>query len=216
MEALIAIDLQNDFMPGGALAVPHGDEVIPAANRLMTSFDLVVATQDWHPENHGSFAAAHPGRKVGAMTTLGGVAQLLWPVHCVQGSDGASFHPALDSGRFSHIVRKGSNPAIDSYSGFFDNDHRTSTGLESFLRQQRVERVYVFGLATDYCVKYTAIDAAKLGFVTFVIDDACRGVNVNPGDVQRSLDEMRAAGITIVRVDDVLRRAGASTETAAL
>lgn len=196
--ALIVVDVQNDFLPGGALAVPHGDEVIPVINRLARGFELVVATQDWHPPNHLSFAANHPGRTVGEVVELDGLKQVLWPVHCVQGTPGAELAAGLDSARIAHVVKKGTDPRVDSYSGFFDNGRRRDTGLNRWLRSQGVERVVVTGLATDYCVKATALDAAELGFETTVVTDACRAVNLSPGDEQQALDELQAAGVCVV------------------
>ncbi|GIX49990.1 MAG: nicotinamidase [Limisphaera sp.] len=206
MRCLLLVDLQNDFLPGGALPVPEGDAVIPVVNRLQPHFDLVVATQDWHPPDHGSFAANHPGHKVGDVVDLDGLPQILWPVHCVQFTRGAEFAPALDTRRIAHVVRKGTDPRIDSYSGFFDNGKRRSTGLADFLRQQGVRELYVAGLATDYCVKATALDAVQLGFPTWLISDACRGVNLQPGDVDRALEEMARAGVRLVRSDELVGR----------
>lgn len=201
MDALILVDLQNDFLPGGALPVPRGDEVIAPANRLMRKFDLVVATQDWHPANHGSFAANHSGRKPSEMIDLNGLPQILWPVHCVQDTRGAEFAPGLDVSRISRIFQKGTDPAIDSYSGFFDNGHRKATGLGDFLRERGVTDVYVLGLATDYCVKFTALDARRLGFRTLLVEDACRGVELRPGDITQAVAEMKAAGVIITNVN---------------
>jgi nicotinamidase/pyrazinamidase len=195
MKALILVDLQNDFLPGGALPVPDGDQVIPVANRVQKVFPLVVATQDWHPANHGSFAASHPGRKPGEVVQLAGLPQILWPVHCVQGTRGAAFAPALETERFAKVFSKGASPEIDSYSGFFDNGHRRATGLGDYLRDRGVDTVYVMGLATDYCVKFTALDARVLGLETHLISDGCRGVNLQPGEVDRAIAEMRAAGV---------------------
>ncbi len=195
--ALVLVDIQNDFLPGGALAVPRGDEVIEPANRLAKQFDLVVATQDWHPANHGSFAANHPGRKVFDQIELNGLPQTLWPVHCVQGTRGSELARGLDRSRLTRVFQKGTDPAIDSYSGFFDNGQRKSTGLEEYLTEQNVTDVYIAGLATDYCVKFTALDARRVCFRTVLINDACRGVELQPGDVARALDEMRAAGVEI-------------------
>ncbi|MDO8545543.1 MAG: bifunctional nicotinamidase/pyrazinamidase [Opitutaceae bacterium] len=197
MKALILVDIQNDFLPGGALPVPQGDEVIPVANRVQREFELIVATQDWHPANHGSFAACHPGRKPGQMAQLGGLPQILWPTHCVQGTDGAAFAADLETKRIARVFPKGTDPEIDSYSGFFDNGHRKATGLGDFLRGRGVTDVYLLGLATDYCVKATALDARQLGFTTHLILDGCRGVNLNPGDVDRAVDDMRAAGVQV-------------------
>jgi nicotinamidase/pyrazinamidase len=197
MNALIIVDVQNDFVPGGALPVPEGDAVVPVCNRLANTFDLVVATQDWHPANHGSFAASHPGRKIGDVIDLNGLSQMLWPVHCVQDTRGAEFVPGLDTSRFDRVFRKGTDPTIDSYSGFFDNGHRKATGLGEYLKQKGVAHVYVAGLATDYCVKFTALDAQSLGFKTFLIEDACRGVNVRTDDDGAAIEEMRRAGIQL-------------------
>jgi nicotinamidase-related amidase/8-oxo-dGTP pyrophosphatase MutT (NUDIX family) len=203
MNALILVDLQNDFCPGGALAVPEGDHVIAVANQIQPHFDLVVATQDWHPANHGSFAASHPCKRPGDMIDLDGLPQVLWPVHCVQGTPGAGLHPKLDRPLIARVFRKGDDPAIDSYSGFFDNGRRQSTGLGEYLKQRGVTCVYVCGLATDYCVRVTALDAVDLEFQTYLIEDACRGVNVKPGDVQRAIEEMRARGVTVIRSDEL-------------
>ena len=204
MRALILVDIQNDFLPGGALAVPHGDEVIAVANRVATTFDLVVATQDWHPRDHGSFAANHPGKKVGDIIDMHGLPQVLWPVHCVQGTAGAGFAPALDVSRVRRVFQKGTDPAIDSYSGFFDNGHRRSTGLADYLREQGVTQVFVMGLATDYCVKFTALDAVqRAGLKTTLIEDGCRGVNLRPGDSEAAVAEMRAARVEVLRSSDL-------------
>jgi nicotinamidase/pyrazinamidase len=203
MKALVLVDIQNDFLPGGALAVPRGDEVIPIANRIQPAFELVVATRDWHPADHGSFAANHSGRRPGEVIELDGLPQILWPVHCVQDTPGANFAPGLDTSRIQQVFFKGTNPRIDSYSGFFDNGHRQSTGLGEYLQQQRVDEVYLAGLATDYCVKYSALDALRLGFRTIVIVDACRGIDLLPGDVERALDEIRTAGATLITSDSL-------------
>lgn len=197
MRALVLVDLQNDFMPGGALAVPEGDRVVPLANALAERFELVVATQDWHPADHGSFAANHPGRVPGEMIELAGIPQILWPVHCVQETPGADFHPDFDRHRVARVFRKGTNPRIDSYSALFDNRHLKSTGLGEWLMQQHARELFICGLATDYCVKFSALDALRVGFQVHVIRDACRGVNLAPGDDARALEEMRAAGAII-------------------
>lgn len=206
MKALIVVDLQNDFCPGGALAVPEGDQIVPLVNRLQREFDLVVATQDWHPADHGSFAANHPGRRPGEVLVLAGLPQILWPAHGVQNTPGAEFHPKLNQTRFARVFRKGTDPTIDSYSGFFDNGHRKATGLGDFLKQQGVSEVFICGLTTDYCARFTALDAVALGFKTHVIADACRGVNLHPGDAERALDEMRAGGVLVVDSADLLGR----------
>jgi len=197
MKALILVDIQNDFLPGGALGVPEGDAVIPVANRLQDIFEIVVATQDWHPANHGSFATNHPGKKPYEQIDLDGLLQTLWPVHCVQGTLGAELAPNLKRDRIRKVFQKGTDAGIDSYSGFFDNGHRKATGMGEWLKSQRVTEVYVCGLATDYCVKFTALDAIELGFKTHVIEDACRGVNLNPADVTKALEQMGRAGVHI-------------------
>lgn len=204
MQALLVVDLQNDFMPFGALPVAGGDEVVPVANALMSRFDFVVATQDWHPADHGSFASNHPGKAPGEMIELGGEPQVLWPGHCVQGTPGASFHPALDVARITHVVHKGTDPGVDSYSAFFDNHHARATDLERLLRAAGITQVVVLGLATDYCVKFTALDGRALGFEVTVVEDACRAVNLAPEDGGRALAEMRAAGCHVARSADIL------------
>ena len=202
MNALIIVDVQNDFLPGGAFAVPEGDQVVPVINRLQQGFGLVAATQDWHPIAHGSFAANHPGKKPGEQIDLFGLPQTLWPVHCVENTAGAGFAPGLEQERWAHVVRKGLDPAADSYSGFYDNGRRHATDLGAFLRRNAVTEVYVAGLATDYCVKFTALDARAEGFEVFLIEDACRGVNLQPGDVDRAVEEMRAAGVRVVQSNE--------------
>jgi nicotinamidase/pyrazinamidase len=203
MKALIVADVQNDFCPGGALAVPDGDLVVPVINGLMPRFDLVVATQDWHPPDHGSFAVNHPGRQPGEVIDLGGLEQVLWPVHCAQGTAGAELHPGLNRAGITRVFQKGTDKNIDSYSGFFDNGHRKATGLGDYLRQQGVTGVYVCGLTTDYCVKATALDALGLGFVTCLVEDACRGIDLSPGDVQRAIAQMKNAGARVVKSTDM-------------
>ncbi|TMQ14798.1 MAG: bifunctional nicotinamidase/pyrazinamidase [Deltaproteobacteria bacterium] len=198
MRALILVDLQYDFCPGGALAVARGDETIEVADRLLPYFSTIVATQDWHPPDHQSFAPQHPGRKPGDMIELGGLPQVLWPPHCVQGTHGAELHAGLPRARITEVFHKGTDRTIDSYSGFFDNGHKKSTGLADWLRERWISRVYVMGLATDYCVKATALDALELGFSTWVIEDGCRAVELAPGDGERALSAMRNAGVTIV------------------
>ncbi|HOB43226.1 MAG: bifunctional nicotinamidase/pyrazinamidase [Bacillota bacterium] len=203
MEALLLVDLQNDFLPGGALGVLEGDQVIPVANRVQEYFDIVIATADWHPPGHGSFASSHPGCKAGDVIELSGMPQVLWPDHCVQHTEGAEFSPHLNTGKIDKVIYKGMDPEIDSYSGFFDNGRQKATGLETYLRDQKVDTVYVMGLATDYCVKYTALDAVSLGYRTWLIEDGCRGVGVAEGDVERALAEMKAAGVRVVKSGDL-------------
>jgi nicotinamidase/pyrazinamidase len=205
MNALILTDLQNDFVPGGALPVPQGHEVVPLANRLQPHFDLVVATQDWHPANHGSFAANHPGKKPGDRIVLNGLEQILWPAHCVQHTKGSEFVADLDLSRVDRIFYKGTDPNIDSYSAFFDNAHLKATGLGNYLIEKGATNLYLLGLATDYCVKFSALDAQSLGFHTYVIEDACRGINLRPGDVDRAVADMKSAGITVLQSRDILK-----------
>lgn len=201
MKALILIDLQNDFMPGGALAVPRGDEVVAVANRLAQRFEHVIATQDWHPADHHSFASRHPGKQPGDVIELDGLEQVLWPDHCVQKSAGADFNADLDVGRIHTVIQKGSDPLLDSYSAFFDNAHRRATGLYAHLKAAGVDEVYLMGLATDYCVKFSALDAAELGLRTHVVREGCRGIDLAPGDISRAWGEMAAAAIEIVAED---------------
>jgi len=208
MNALIIVDLQNDFLPEGALPVPHGDEVIPLANELQSHFELIVATQDWHPADHGSFAANHPGKKPGDRIMLDGIEQILWPVHCVQNTPGAQFTASLDTKRIGRIFQKGTDPKIDSYSTFFDNAHRRSTGLGDYLKERSVTDVYLVGLALDYCVKYSALDARQLGLNAHVIVDACRGIALDPGDLDRALDEMKRAGATLLESRSLCEQTG--------
>lgn len=207
-QALIIVDLQPDFLPGGALAVPDGDAIIPTVLALMDRFDVVVATQDWHPREHGSFAANHSGRTPGELIDLHGLEQILWPVHCVQDTTGAALVPALEARRakLAAVFQKGTDPTIDSYSGFFDNGRRKSTGLGEWLREQGIDAVVVCGLALDYCVKFTALDARSLGFATTLIRDATRAVNLQPGDGDRAVEQLREAGVEIVDSSRLLDR----------
>lgn len=202
MRALILVDIQNDFAPTGALPVPEGDQVVPVVNKLQEKFELVVATQDWHPENHKSFAIHH-NKQPGEVIQLNGREQILWPVHCVQGTKGAEFIPGLNMDKVARVFKKGMDPEVDSYSGFFDNDHKTGTGLMEYLREQGVDEVYINGLALDVCVKFTAMDARSLGFKTFLVEDATRGVDVNEGDSEQAVIDMKAAGIFAVTSDQV-------------
>ena len=203
MNALIIVDLQNDFLPGGALPVPHGDEVIPLANELQRRFDLVLATQDWHPPDHGSFAANHAGKKPGDRIILDGIEQILWPVHCVQNTHGAEFAPSFDTSRIAHVFHKGIERNIDSYSTFFDNAHRRHTGLADYLKTRSIKDIYLMGLALDYCVKYSALDARHLGLHAHVILDGCRGIELEPGDIGRALDEMKRVGAVLLQSSDL-------------
>ncbi|MEY4582752.1 MAG: nicotinamidase [Pseudomonadota bacterium] len=204
MRALILVDIQNDFCPGGALAVPNGDAVVAIANRLTPHFECVVTTQDSHPADHQSFAAQHAPKQPYEMVDLHGLPQVLWPVHCVTGSRGWEFHPALSLQHVQQNFPKGTDREIDSYSGFFDNGQRKATGLGDYLKARGVTSVYALGLATDYCVKATAIDAKRLGFETFVIEDGCRAVNLKTGDDEAAKAELRANGVTLVRSEDLV------------
>lgn len=195
--ALIVIDVQNDFCPGGALAVPEGDAIIPAVNQLITASDLVVLTQDWHPQAHGSFASTHPGRQPFETITVAYGPQTLWPDHCVQGSSGAAFHTALDATPAALVVRKGMRAAVDSYSAFFENDRRAPTGLDGWLRARGVERVLMCGLAYDFCVAYSALDAVRLGFATAVVENACAAIDLD-GSRAAQQKAMRDAGVNLL------------------
>jgi nicotinamidase/pyrazinamidase len=201
--ALVLVDLQYDFCPGGALAVPHGDQVVTIANRVARRFDLVVATQDWHPREHGSFAANHAGAKPYDVIDLDGLEQVLWPVHCVQGTRGADLHAELDRSRIARVFHKGTDPRVDSYSGFHDNGRRKSTGMGEWLMTQGVTSLYVLGLATDYCVKFTALDGVADGFGVYLVEDGCRAVDLAPGDGERAIESMRAGGVTVIGSGDI-------------
>ena len=198
------VDLQNDFCQGGNLAVPDGDAVISLANQLQPHFDLVVATKDWHPQNHMSFASNHAGHKIGEVIKVHGFNQVLWPDHCVQGTKGAEFHPELHTSHIHHIFHKGIDQYVDSYSAFYDNEHMRATGLEDYLVQEGVTDIYIMGLATDYCVKYSCLDASEMNFNAYFIEDACRGVELNPGDVANAMQEIQNAGIKLVKSSQFL------------
>lgn len=194
--ALIVIDVQNDFCPGGALAVTDGDQIVPGINDLMTQADAVVLTQDWHPAGHSSFASSHQGHDPYALIQMPYGPQVLWPDHCIQGSTGAAFHTDLKADRADMVIRKGFNPAIDSYSAFFENDHKTPTGLEGYLRTRGIDTLTMVGLATDFCVNFSAVDAAKLGFDVTVRMDLCRAIDLD-GSLIAAVEGMKAAGVTL-------------------
>ncbi|MDF1856627.1 bifunctional nicotinamidase/pyrazinamidase [Pseudooceanicola sp.] len=194
--ALIIIDVQNDFCPGGALAVAGGDAIVPGINALMAEFPAVILTQDWHPAGHSSFASSHPGKAPFAMTEMPYGPQVLWPDHCVQGSAGAAFHPGLNSDRADLIIRKGYNPAIDSYSAFFENDHSTATGLEGYLRSRGITDLTMVGLATDFCVNFSAVDAAGLGFAVTLRADLCRAIDMD-GSLAAAMSGLAEAGVRV-------------------
>jgi len=196
-DVLLVIDVQNDFCPGGALAVPDGDAVVPVINRLAGAFDHVLLTQDWHPAGHTSFASSHAGRQPFETIEVAYGAQTLWPDHCVQGSTGAAFHKNLEALRAELIIRKGYDPAIDSYSAFYENDRTTATGLTGYLRARGFARVFLAGLATDFCVAYSAIDAAREGFAVVVIEDACRAIDLD-GSLAAAKTQMAEAGASLV------------------
>lgn len=194
--ALIVIDIQNDFCPGGALAVAGGDEIVPGINALMQDAQAVILTQDWHPEGHSSFASSHPGKSPFEMIDMPYGPQVLWPDHCVQGTGGAAFHAALDTDRADMIVRKGYTPTVDSYSAFFENDHATPTGLHGYLQTRGIKRLTMVGLATDFCVNFSAVDAAKLGYAVTVRMDLCRGIDME-GSLASAEAGMRDAGVVL-------------------
>jgi nicotinamidase/pyrazinamidase len=199
-DLLLIVDVQNDFCPGGALAVADGDAVVPVINRLAERFDHVVLTQDWHPAGHSSFAASHPGSAAFETIDMPYGLQTLWPDHCVQGTSGAAFHPQLAADRAELVIRKGFRPTIDSYSAFYENDRRTPTGLAGYLRERGLGRIFLAGLATDFCVRYSAVDARRLGFTTVLIEAGCRAIDL-AGSLDAAWAEMAAAGVQ--RVNDL-------------
>ncbi len=198
------VDMQNDFLEGGALAVPGGRSIIPTINRLVNHFEVVVYTQDWHPKGHKSFASSHAGREEGEVIMLDGSMQVLWPDHCVQGSQGAAFAEALCVVPHGVVFQKGTNPEVDSYSAFYDNRKIQCTGLADYLREHQVKRVFVCGLAADYCVKFSVLDALEEGFETVLVTDATRAVNVHSGDDERALIAMREAGALLSHSKEII------------
>ncbi len=198
MKALLIVDVQNDFLPGGALQVPEGDEIIPVINNIQKYFRLIVATRDWHPANHGSFASNHDAKKPGDVIRLHGQSQILWPDHCVQGSPGAEMSPLLNQALINNVVFKGSDPDIDSYSAFYDNGHLKETGLHAYLKRNGITTLYVTGLAADYCVYYTVKDALLLGYETYLVMDATRGVNLHADDTQKAFDDLKEKGARLI------------------
>lgn len=201
MKTLVIIDMQNDFIPGGALAVPGGDEIISLINRLQEKFDLVIATQDWHPEAHASFAESHPGKEEFESIDLNGTDQILWPVHCVQNTEGAKFHRYLKTARIETIFRKGTDPEIDSYSGFYDNAHLKSTGLAGHLREKEVEELYFCGLAAEYCVYFSVKDALREGFKAVLIEDATRALDAD--EFKKAKEDILEKGGKIITSDEI-------------
>lgn len=202
MKALLLIDIQNDFIPGGTLAVPGGDEIIDVVNKLQSHFDLVIATQDWHPANHKSFASQHAGKQEFEVIELGGLSQVLWPEHCVQGTNGAAFYPKLLMNRVEAIFRKGTDASIDSYSGFYDNGHLKSTGLADYLKGKGITDVYLVGLAGDYCVYFSAKDAIAEGFQTYLIEDAIRSINSN--DFEKAKEDIIGKGGQVIKSNEIV------------
>jgi nicotinamidase/pyrazinamidase len=201
-DVLLVIDVQNDFCPGGNLAVPEGDRVVPVINRLAHRFQHVVATQDWHPSGHHSFASSHAGKQPYDTVEVAYGRQILWPDHCVQGTDGAEFHPDLALPHLELVIRKGFRPHIDSYSAIYENDHKTPTGLAGYLRERGIKRVFVAGLALDFCVRYSAEDARREGFDVVVIEDACRGIDVG-GSVKATRESFGALGIATAQAASI-------------
>ena len=202
--ALLIIDMQRDFMPGGALSVPNGDLIIPKINCLMKAFPLVVATKDFHPKGHVSFASSHPGKKIGDTVGVSGSMQMLWPEHCVQESKGSDFDKTLDTAHIHHVVTKGTRIDIDSYSAFFDNAHNSSTGLGEYFKSQGITQLFVCGVATDYCVLFSVIDALGCGFSVFVMEDVCGAVDLQLGDGQKALDTMQQKGARLIQSQDAI------------
>lgn len=203
MKTLIIVDIQNDFFPGGALGIDDAFEIIPIINALMPKFDHIIATKDWHPKDHISFAENHPVKEPGDCIDIHGVEQILWPVHCVQNTEGSEFVPGLQTDRFEKIFYKGIDREIDSYSTFFDNEKKRSTGLGEYLKQKNLQDIYICGVATDYCVKYSVLDALDLGFTVTVIEHACKAVNLSPLDGEQALEEMLFRGGQITVSDDM-------------
>lgn len=201
MKTLVIIDVQNDFTLGGALAVPNGDEIVPLINDLQSKFDLVIATQDWHPEGHASFASSHDGKKPFEQIDLDGIEQVLWPDHCVQNSEGAEFHPDLKTSKIEAIFRKGTNPKIDSYSGFYDNAHLKSTGLAGYLKEKGAKELFFVGLAGDYCVYFSAKDALSEGFEVTLIEDGTRALDEE--NFKKAKEEIVAKGAKIISSSEI-------------
>lgn len=203
MDALLIVDVQNDFCPSGALEVPNGDQVVPVINKLSRHFEHVIQTQDWHPAGHSSFASSHSGKEPFSTVEMPYGEQVLWPDHCIQGSKGAEFHPDLDTTKSQLIIRKGFRKAIDSYSAFYENDDKTTTGLTGYLKERGIDTLFACGLATDFCVKWSVTDGLKEGFNVTVIEDAVRGIDMD-GSVEQAWKEMEEAGAGRVNSDQIL------------
>jgi len=204
MKALLIVDVQNDFLPGGALEVPEGDQVIPIINDLQKKFSTIVASRDWHPADHGSFASNHPGHNPGDIITLNGLEQILWPDHCVQGTNGAEFAPELNQAPIQNVIFKGTDPGVDSYSAFFDNGHRIETELHQYLQKSGIKTLYIVGLAADVCVLFTVKDAIDLGYETYLVTDATKGVNMQPDDTSKALEDMKKHGAKLIESSTVV------------
>jgi nicotinamidase/pyrazinamidase len=203
MNALLIVDLQNDFCEGGALEVPDGSTIVPTINKLIESFDAVIQTQDWHPAGHASFASSHNGKDPYDTVEMDYGTQVLWPDHCVQGSEGAEFHPDLNTTKTQVIIRKGFRPEIDSYSAFYENDQETKTGLTGYLKTRGISDLYAVGLATDFCVKWSVLDGLKEGFKLQIVKDAVKGIDID-GSVDEAWNEMRAEGVNVIESDSLL------------
>ena len=198
MKALLIVDVQNDFLPGGSLEVPGGDQVVPVINNLQNHFDTIVASRDWHPADHGSFASNNPGHQPGEVIDLNGLQQILWPDHCVQGSFGAEFSAQLQTEQIQKVIFKGTDPGVDSYSAFFDNGHRIETELHQYLQEIGIKTLYIVGLAADVCVYFTVKDAIDLGYETYLVTDATKGVNMKPDDTSKALNDMQKRGAKLI------------------
>ncbi len=208
MRALVIVDMQNDFMPSGALGIPRADQIIPTINQLSKRFSLVVASMDWHPKNHVSFALAHPGKNVGDTVMVGSYPQVLWPVHCIQDTFGSAITSKLDVENIQAFFHKGTDPLVDSYSTFFDNERKRSTGLENYLREKKVTEIFFVGIATEYCVLYSSFDAIDLGFGVYVVKDACMAINLDANDESKALHAMAAKGAKIISSSECLQMLG--------
>ena len=202
MKALLIVDIQNDFCPGGALAVPDGDSIIPVTNKLIDHFNIIIQTQDWHPAGHSSFASAHPGKNPYDTIEMDYGLQVLWPDHCVQGTTGAEFHPSLNTKKTQVIIRKGFRKEIDSYSTFFENDQKTTTGLTGYLKQRGITDLFVVGLATDFCVKWSVLDGIDEGFSMHIVKNAVRGIDIE-GSVEKAWTEIEKKGAYIITSEDI-------------
>ncbi len=205
MRTLLLVDLQNDFLPGGALPVQGGEAVIAVANKLQPFFDLVLAAQDWHPSNHTCFAANQPGKSPGDVVEMHGLPQTLWPIHCVESTKGAQFSPFLNRDKIAKVFHKGTDAGVDSYSAFFDNAHLRDTGLGKYFKRNQISEIYLMGLATEYCIQWSALDAISLGLSCCVITDGCRPINVNPEDEAKAYQKMTDAGVHLAKSEQVIR-----------